>query len=85
MCARIRLRCAHLSINNDFTMTNESSGCPMHGGAAIVHDEKAQLDFSRDMSYGDYLHLDQILTAQHPLSPAHDEMLFIVQQQTIEL
>ena len=66
-------------------MTNESSGCPLHGGAAIVHDEKAQLDFSRDMSYGDYLHLDQILTAQHPLSPAHDEMLFIVQHQTSEL
>ena len=34
-----------------------------------VREEKAQLDFSRDMSYGDYLHLDQILTAQHPLSP----------------
>ncbi|WP_294254688.1 tryptophan 2,3-dioxygenase [uncultured Comamonas sp.] len=66
-------------------MTNESSGCPLHGSAAIVHDEKAQLDFSRDMSYGDYLHLDQILTAQHPLSPAHDEMLFIVQHQTSEL
>ena len=66
-------------------MTTESSGCPMHGGAAIVHDEKAQLDFSQDMSYGDYLHLDQILTAQHPLSPAHDEMLFIIQHQTSEL
>ncbi|KAI5935382.1 Tryptophan 2,3-dioxygenase [Manis javanica] len=37
------------------------------------------------MSYGDYLHLDQILTAQHPLSPAHDEMLFIIQHQTSEL
>ena len=57
----------------------------MHGGEAIVRDEKAQLDFSHDMSYGDYLHLDQILTAQHPLSPAHDEMLFIVQHQTSEL
>jgi hypothetical protein len=32
-------------------------------------DEKAQLDFSRDMSYGDYLHLDQILTAQHRCRP----------------
>ena len=51
----------------------------------IVHDEKAKLDFSRDMSYGDYLHLDEILNAQHPLSPAHDEMLFIVQHQTSEL
>ncbi|MBV8250033.1 MAG: tryptophan 2,3-dioxygenase [Comamonas sp.] len=66
-------------------MTTESSGCPMHGGEAIVRDEKAQLDFSHDMSYGDYLHLDQILTAQHPLSPAHDEMLFIIQHQTSEL
>ncbi|CAN7744246.1 tryptophan 2,3-dioxygenase [Pseudorhodoferax sp. LjRoot39] len=51
----------------------------------IVHDEKAQLDFSQSMSYGDYLHLDEILHAQHPLSPAHDEMLFIVQHQTSEL
>lgn len=51
----------------------------------IVHEEKAQLDFSRSMSYGDYLHLDEVLNAQHPLSPAHDEMLFIVQHQTSEL
>lgn len=51
----------------------------------IVHAEKAQLDFSRDMSYGDYLQLDAILGAQQPLSPAHDEMLFIVQHQTSEL
>ncbi len=45
----------------------------------------AQLDFSADMSYGDYLQLDQVLTAQKPLSPCHDEMLFIVQHQTSEL
>jgi tryptophan 2,3-dioxygenase len=51
----------------------------------IVADEGAQLDFSQSMSYGDYLHLDQVLSAQHPLSPAHDEMLFIVQHQTSEL
>ncbi|RFO98342.1 tryptophan 2,3-dioxygenase [Rhodoferax lacus] len=51
----------------------------------IVAQEKAQLDFSNDMSYGDYLHIDQVLSAQHPLSPAHDEMLFIVQHQTSEL
>ena len=51
----------------------------------IVQEEKAQLDFSASMSYGDYLHLDEILNAQHPRSPAHDEMLFIVQHQTSEL
>jgi tryptophan 2,3-dioxygenase len=47
------------------------------------HD--AKLDFAKDMSYGDYLHLDQVLSAQHPLSPDHNEMLFIVQHQTSEL
>src|SRR3954468_19942354 len=51
----------------------------------IVHAEKAQLDFSRDMSYGDYLQLAAILQAQKPLSPDHNEMLFIVQHQTSEL
>ncbi len=51
----------------------------------IVADEGAKLDFSADMSYGDYLHLGAILGAQHPLSPAHDEMLFIIQHQTSEL
>jgi tryptophan 2,3-dioxygenase len=59
-----------------------------HGASSpehIVRDEHAQLDFSRSMSYGDYLQLDQILSAQKPLSPAHDEMLFIVQHQTSEL
>jgi tryptophan 2,3-dioxygenase len=55
------------------------------GVEKIVHDEGAQLDFSATMSYGDYLHLDAVLTAQHPLSPHHDEMLFIVQHQTSEL
>ena len=51
----------------------------------IVHDEHAKLDFSHDMSYGDYLHLDAVLNAQHPRSPDHNEMLFIVQHQTSEL
>jgi tryptophan 2,3-dioxygenase len=73
------------------------SGCPFGDGAAsesaaptppatgLPRHEGAQLDFSADMSYGDYLHLDAVLSAQHPLSPAHDEMLFIVQHQTSEL
>ena len=51
----------------------------------IVLEEKAQLDFSRSMSYGDYLHLDALLKAQQPLSPDHNEMLFIIQHQTSEL
>jgi tryptophan 2,3-dioxygenase len=51
----------------------------------IVRDEKARLDFSGAMSYGDYLQLDAILGAQKPLSPDHNEMLFIIQHQTSEL
>ena len=47
--------------------------------------EGAETDFARRMSYGDYLALDSILGAQHPLSEAHDEMLFIIQHQTTEL
>ncbi|HEV3428034.1 MAG TPA: tryptophan 2,3-dioxygenase [Paraburkholderia sp.] len=74
-------------------------GCPFgHGAAGHAtpptaeaaaeqgdgwHD--AQLDFSKSMSYGDYLGLDSVLNAQHPLSPDHNEMLFIVQHQTSEL
>ena len=45
----------------------------------------AQMSFDGRMSYGDYLRIDAILGAQSPLSPAHDEMLFIIQHQTSEL
>jgi len=50
-------------------------------------EPEVQRDFSRSMSYGDYLALDQLLSAQHPRSqPAqHDELLFIIQHQTAEL
>ena len=69
------------------------SACPFHsdtpttqGSAAIVQSEAdVQLDFAHSMSYGDYLALDAILGAQHPRSPDHNEMLFIVQHQTSEL
>ena len=37
------------------------------------------------MDYGDYLNLDAVLDAQVPLSPDHNELLFIVQHQTSEL
>ena len=51
----------------------------------IVAEEGALTDLSQDMSYGDYLHLDTLFQAQHPLSGTHDEMLFIIQHQTSEL
>lgn len=37
------------------------------------------------MSYGDYLSLDILLSAQRPRSPAHDEFLFVIQHQVTEL
>ena len=37
------------------------------------------------MTYGRYLALDQLLTAQHPLSDRDDELLFIIIHQTKEL
>lgn len=49
------------------------------------HSDGARLDFAGAMSYGDYLHLDQVLAAQQPRSRDHNEMLFIVQHQASEL
>ncbi len=40
---------------------------------------------ANDVTYSSYLDLDKILTAQHPSSAAHDEMLFIVVHQASEL
>lgn len=37
------------------------------------------------MTYADYLHLDTLLSIQRPLSDLHDEMLFVVMHQTMEL
>ncbi len=45
----------------------------------------AQMAFDGRMSYGDYLCIDQVLSAQRPLSDAPDELLFIIQHQTSEL
>lgn len=47
--------------------------------------EGAEMAFSGKMSYGDYLGLETILSAQAPLSTAPDELLFIIQHQTSEL
>lgn len=48
-------------------------------------DSGIRTDFKKEMSYGDYLHLDSILSSQHRLSDHHDEMLFIIIHQTSEL
>jgi tryptophan 2,3-dioxygenase len=64
----------------------EASAIQQEGsGDVTAHHHDAKLDFAKDMSYGDYLHLDEVLSAQHPLSPDHNEMLFIIQHQSSEL
>jgi tryptophan 2,3-dioxygenase len=55
---------------------------------SATHDDPPAMgtqSAAADMTYGDYLRLDVVLNAQHPLSPDHNEMLFIVQHQTSEL
>lgn len=86
----------HMKMTED----KPAQGCPFgHGGTPAPREthashmavdegegwHDAQLDFSKSMSYGDYLSLGSILHAQHPLSPDHNEMLFIIQHQTSEL
>jgi tryptophan 2,3-dioxygenase len=48
-------------------------------------EDGIRTDFSRNMDYASYLHLDVLLSAQHPISSHHDEPLFIIQHQTSEL
>ncbi|WP_368562503.1 tryptophan 2,3-dioxygenase [Pseudoxanthomonas sp. UTMC 1351] len=50
-------------------------------------EEGIHTDLAGRMTYSGYLRLDQLLSAQHPVSdPAHhDELLFIVQHQVSEL
>ncbi|NMH99784.1 tryptophan 2,3-dioxygenase family protein [Pseudonocardia acidicola] len=57
------------------------------GEAPRPIEEGTARDSRVEKSYGDYLHLDELLAAQHPVSRPehHDELLFIVQHQTSEL
>ena len=50
-----------------------------------LSQEKVHWDFRESMSYTDYLHLNELLSSQHPLTGRHDEMLFIVIHQASEL
>jgi len=50
-----------------------------------LSDEQVFWDLSESLSYGQYLNLGKLLSAQHPLSYQHDEMLFITIHQVSEL
>lgn len=74
-------------------MSGAEPGDPIQRHSAVgarsrrTLEEGIERDFDRNLSYGEYLDLDRVLSAQHPRSvpPRHDEMLFIVQHQTSEL
>ncbi len=48
-------------------------------------EDSIHTDFKKDMSYGDYLKLDDLLSLQQPVSQEHDEQLFIIIHQASEL
>ncbi|HKE97212.1 MAG TPA: tryptophan 2,3-dioxygenase family protein, partial [Povalibacter sp.] len=50
-----------------------------------LSDEQVYWDLGESRSYGQYLGLDRILSAQQPVSYEHDEMLFIIIHQASEL
>src|SRR3954466_142358 len=70
-------------------MRTPSTVSRLAGGrtARMTLDDGVVTDFQDRMTYGGYLQLDRLLSAQAPLSspPHHDEMLFIIQHQTSEL
>ncbi|MFB9067923.1 tryptophan 2,3-dioxygenase [Pseudofulvimonas gallinarii] len=57
-----------------------------HDNLRVIEDS-IERDLREKLDYGGYLRLDQLLSAQHPVSspPHHDELLFIVQHQVAEL
>ena len=73
------------------TSTTTSSGCPFHQQTSDTNENFRPLEdgihqnFEDEMSYGDYLQLQQILSAQKLISNEHDEMLFIIIHQSSEL
>ena len=55
------------------------SGSDEHGA------DRAYGDFSRKLSYGEYLHLDELRAAHQPVTAAHDEHLFIAVHHVSEV
>ena len=72
-------RAFHTLLRYSVWMSIERNERPLESG---IHT-----DLSGRTTYGGYLHLDRLLSAQHPLSnpPQHDEMLFVIQHQVAEL
>jgi len=58
---------------------------PQRKSPVDFSDEQVHWDLGESQSYGEYLGLNQILSAQRPVSMEHDEMLFIIIHQASEL
>jgi tryptophan 2,3-dioxygenase len=54
-------------------------------GRVDLSNEPVHWDLGSSQSYGEYLQLSQLLTAQKPISTHHDEMMFILAHQVSEL
>ena len=50
-----------------------------------LSNEAIHWELGSSLSYGEYLQLDKILSAQKPLTYEHDEMMFIIVHQSSEL
>nr|WP_028401756.1 tryptophan 2,3-dioxygenase [Ectobacillus panaciterrae] len=57
----------------------------MHEKKNIITEKGIHTDFRNQMTYGEYLQLDTLLSSQKRLSGHHDEMLFIIIHQVSEL
>lgn len=68
------------SANNDKKSNEQDKSSNYRAMEDSIHT-----DFKEDMSYGDYLCLGKVLSAQQPQSDQHDEMLFITIHQSSEL
>jgi tryptophan 2,3-dioxygenase len=54
-------------------------------GRVDLSGESVHWDLGSSQSYGDYLQLSRLLSAQLPVSDAHDETMFIIVHQVSEL
>ena|SRR5579871_4308625 len=54
-------------------------------GRIDLSDEAIHWELGSSLSYGEYLQLEKILSAQKPLTFEHDEMMFIIVHQSSEL
>lgn len=70
-----------LSLNGAIQMDKYKNG----QNIAAANEQNIRTDFKESMTYGDYLHLDKLLTAQDGVSGHHDESLFIIIHQVSEL